>query len=247
MSKSVGILHGLLLGCVACAAQLPQFEVATVKPSPPPTGDLININLGRVANGTITFGNASLSDCLKYAYGMVSDEQLRVPDWVKSKAVRFDVVAKAPAGTPADRIPAMLQALLTERFMIVSHFEEKQLSYTALTIGKSGPKLKASTSIGGGPASRGRIESTRMTMTALARLLSRFERQTVVDQTGLTGEYELKLEWSPDTDLAGGGEPGPGPSLVTALAEQLGLRLESRKGPLPVLVLDSVRQTPGEN
>ena len=247
MSRSLGILSWLILVGAVCAAQFPQFEVATVKPSQPPTGDLININLGRVANGTLTFGNASLSDCLKYAYGMVSDEQLRVPDWVKSTAVRFDIVAKAPAGTSADRIPVMLQALLTERFRIISHFEEKQIAYTALTVARSGPKLKVSTSIGGGPASRGRIESARITMTALARLLSRFERQTVVDQTGLTGEYELKLEWSPDTDLASGAEPGSGPSLVTALAEQLGLRLEGRKGPLPVLVLDSVRQTPEEN
>lgn len=88
-------------------------------------------------------------------------------------------------------------------------------------------------------------------MPRLATLLSRFERQTIVDRTGLTGTYELKLVWSPEPDLAAGAqaptETAPGPSLVTALAEQLGLRLEARKGPLPVVVIDSVRQTPSEN
>ncbi len=225
---------------------LPTFEVATVKPSPPPAGDLININLGRIVNGTITFSNASLSDCLKLAYGMVSDEQLRAPDWVKSKAVRFEIVAKAPPGTPPEQIPAMLQALLVERFKMVSHMAQKQISYTALTVGKNGPKLKDSTGTGGNPSVRGRIEGHQMAMSRLATLLSRFDRQTVIDQTGLAGSYDLKLEWSPDTDVQAA-EPGPGPSLSTALAEQLGLKLEARKGPLPVLVIDSVVQTPTEN
>ena len=72
-----------------------EFEVATVKPSPPPEGDLININLGTARNGRLTFGNASLSDCLKFAYGIVSDAQLAGPDWIKSKSVRFDIVAQA--------------------------------------------------------------------------------------------------------------------------------------------------------
>src|SRR5689334_10560516 len=72
----------------------PEFEVATVKQSPPPEGNLIQINLGRLLNGTLTFGNASLSDCLKYAYGIASDAQLAGPDWIKTNAVRFDIVAQ---------------------------------------------------------------------------------------------------------------------------------------------------------
>ena len=221
------------------AKPLPEFEVATLKQSPPPTGDLININLGRVLNNTVTFTNASLSDCLKFAYGIVSDAQLQGPDWIKSKAVRFDIVANAPTGTPRDRIMLMVQALLAERLKVVLHHEQKQLSYLALTVGKDGPRMKESSGPGGNPAQRGRIDGQQMTMPLLATLLSRFERQTVVDMTGLKGSYELKLEWTTDS--------GDGPSLFTAVQEQLGLKLESRKGPLDVLVIDSAEKTPAEN
>ena len=67
---------------------------------PPPSGDLININPGTIRNGRITFSNASLSDCLKLAFGIVSDDQISGPDWIKSKAVRFEIVAQAPANIP---------------------------------------------------------------------------------------------------------------------------------------------------
>ena len=227
-----------------CSAQplakpLPEFEVATLKQSPPPTGDLININLGRVLNDTVTFTNASLSDCLKFAYGIVSDAQLQGPDWIKSKAVRFDIVAKAPNGTPREQIMLMVQALLAERLKLELHHEQKQLSYLALIAGKGSPRLKESTSTGGNPSVRGRIDAVHMAMPLLATLLSRFERQTIVDMTGLMGYYEFKLEWTP--------ESGDGPSLFTAVQEQLGLRLEARKSPLDVLVVDSAERIPAEN
>src|ERR1700751_4978208 len=106
----------LTLTAVAGLARGQEFEVATVKPAPPPPeGDRININLGNVRNGTLTFGNASLSDCLKFAYGLVSDAQLAGPDWIKSKEVRFDIVAQVPPDTPRDRLLLMLQSLLAER------------------------------------------------------------------------------------------------------------------------------------
>src|SRR5580658_6645549 len=81
----------------------PEFEVATVKSSPP-TGDVIDINLGTVRNGKVTFANASLSDCLKFAYGIVSDEQISGPDWMKSSAVRFDIVAQPAPDTPREQL-----------------------------------------------------------------------------------------------------------------------------------------------
>src|SRR5450432_350289 len=71
------------------------FDVASLKPSPPASGDTININLGGIRNGEVTLGNASLVDCVKFAYGLVSNEQVAGPDWIKSKMVRFDVVAKS--------------------------------------------------------------------------------------------------------------------------------------------------------
>src|SRR5690348_6751792 len=99
------------------------FEVATVKRSPDSGSDKIYINLGSVAGRKITFGNASLSDCLKYAYGLVSDEQLIGPDWIKSKAIRFDITGEGPAGTGREDFPAMLRQLLMERLIVKLHHE----------------------------------------------------------------------------------------------------------------------------
>lgn len=99
---TVFLTSGLWSAAVLALAS-PAFEVATVKSSPPPEGDSININLGTVRNGQLTLTNASLSDCIRFAYGLVSDAQIAGPDWVKSKAVRFDIVAKAPPDTQKHR------------------------------------------------------------------------------------------------------------------------------------------------
>src|SRR3954453_6720087 len=88
----------LLLACVPGAAAQ-TFDVASLKPSAPPAGDLISINLGRIANGEVTLSNARLSDCLKFAFGFTTDEQIAGPDWIKNKEVRFDIIAKAPRET----------------------------------------------------------------------------------------------------------------------------------------------------
>jgi len=229
------------------------FEVATVKTSPPPPEiDRININLGNFRNGKLTFGNASLSDCLKFAYGIVSDAQLAAPDWIKSKSVRFDIVAQAPPDMPRPQLELMLQRLLADRLKVVVHHEQKELPYVALVVGKNGPKMREVQADRAGPqngAVRGRIAGSQVSMQLLATLLSRFERQTVVDMTGLKGVFEMKLEWTPDDGRPAelNGVAIDGPSLFTAVQEQLGLRLESRKGPLDVLVVDHAEMAPTEN
>jgi uncharacterized protein (TIGR03435 family) len=231
----------------------PEFEVATVRQSPPPPGDLLNINVGTVRNGKVTFENASLSDCLKFAWGIVSDDQIAGPDWIKSRAVRFDIVAQAPPDTPREQLALMLQPLLAERLKLVLHHEQKSLSYLALIVGKTGPKLTraigqndaapspANTAFGG------RISSNRMSMQLLSTLLSRFERQIVVDMTGLTGQYEVHLEWTLAAQTTNPVEQPAGPTVFTAVQEQLGLKLESRKGPLDVLVVDQAEKIPTDN
>jgi uncharacterized protein (TIGR03435 family) len=237
-----------------------EFEVATVKSSPPTrVGDLININLGNFRNGKLIFTNASLSDCLKFAYGIVSDAQISGPEWIKSKAVRFDIVAQAPPDIAPARLQLMLQALLADRLKLTLHHEQKELPFLALVPGKNGPKIREaksdSPSRASTTAARGRILSSGMSMELLATLLSRFERQTVVNLTGLEGAFEVKLEWAADDGrpiVNDGAAPAPmdvasGPSIFTAVQEQLGLRLESRKGPLDVLVVDHAEQAPTEN
>jgi uncharacterized protein (TIGR03435 family) len=238
----------------------PQFEIATVKSSPPTKlGELININLGTFRNGRLTFTNASLSDCLKFAYGIVSDAQISGPGWVRSKAVRFDIVAQAPPDIAPAQLQLMLQALLADRLKLVLHHEQRDLPFLALVPAKNGPKIRQvkpdSVSAPNSMAARGHIVSSQMSMERLATLLSRFERQTVVDLTGLNGVFEIRLEWTPDDNpplINGGIAPAAidvpaGPSIFTAVQEQLGLRLESRKGPLDVLVIDHAEQIPIEN
>lgn len=230
-------LLALLLICA-------QFEVATVKRSSPPPGDKLMMNLGNIRNGRLTLENATLADCLKFAYGLYSDAQLSVPAWARSLEYIFDVVAKTPEGSTREQNLAMLQTLLTERLKIVSHHEQRELSYLALVPAKDGPKLKdAAEGSESGPSFSGNIVSRHMTMHVLALLLSRFEKQTVLDLTGLDGAYEVNLQWNPNQAMADDDRP----SLYSALPKQLGLRLEPRKGPVDVLVVDSAEKIPAEN
>jgi uncharacterized protein (TIGR03435 family) len=227
----------------------PQFEVASLKPGQPIPGDKIYTNLGSLSHGTLTLTNTSLADCLRYAFGLTSNDQLSGPDWIKSKVVRFDIVAKAPADTPLDQIRLMLQTLLTERFKLALHREQKELSYVALVIGKKGPKLQAAiadSDASGNTFLIGRIVSNHISMNTLATVLSRFTGQTILDMTGLTASYDLKLEWAPENP----GTPSDadsGPSLFAAVEQQLGLKLEVRKGPVEIIVIDHAERVPAQN
>jgi uncharacterized protein (TIGR03435 family) len=232
---------------IACLASAQSFDVATLKLSPPLTGNAININIGAARNGRVTLANATLGDCLKFAYELVSDAQLSGPDWISSSDIRFDIDGRAHADTPRDQLLLMLRTLLAERLKLVVHHEERERSFLALVIGKGGPKFSASKP---DPEARtrdvtfgGRISGVQLSMSTLAVLLSRFERQTIVDRTSLRGLYDLKLEWA----LSPGADAATGPSIYTALQEQLGLKLESRKGPLDVLIVDHAEKTPAEN
>jgi uncharacterized protein (TIGR03435 family) len=260
---ATGRMLPVLAGIAGMAAAQPvarvEFEVATVKSSPPPLGDLININLGTVRNKKLTFANASLSDCLKYAFGLVSDDQISGPDWIKSKAVRFDIVGQIPPNSTPEQLPLMLQTLLADRLKLALHHEQKELRYLALVPGTNTRKLREVTPDPAGPAVSkampGHITGSQMPMGRLATLLSRFERQIVMDMTGFSGTFEVKLEWTPEDRApvpAGDGASrvtaeGNGPSLFTAVQEQLGLRLVPRKGPLDIIVIDHAEQIPVDN
>jgi uncharacterized protein (TIGR03435 family) len=230
-------------------APAPAFDVATVKMGGPVVNGLININTGKIVNGVVTLANATLSDCLKFAYSLTTDEQIAGPDWINQKMVRFEVTGKAPPETPADQLMLMLQTLLKERFQIAMHTEQREMKHYELVIGKNGPKLKESTvgaaeTTGGGRLDG--IKSNRMTMNKLAMLLSRMTRMPVLDKTGLTDFYQFDLRYANEVSKAPEENPA-GPSVFTAVQEQLGLKLESRKGPVEVLVVDHAEKIPVEN
>src|SRR5215475_7469234 len=139
-------LQRLFLAAVVTTAvyaqQQPQYEVATVKLSPPvPLGTPLPINLGSVNNGTATLTNVTLNECLQFAYGLVSEAQVAGPDWIKSRDVRFDIVAKTGPNVSRDDAKLMMQNLLKERLKLPLHHEPREMPFLALVVAKNGPKM----------------------------------------------------------------------------------------------------------
>ncbi len=225
----------------------------------------------------IKITNVQLWMAVREAFGLENDRLLGGPAWAKTTA--FDIEAKvAPDDAPKlkalkmEQRRQMMVALLEERFGLKYHHETRDLPMYELVVAKGGAKLQASKpdpagpDQGPGPApspgrhmlmmnGRGHIESTGTGMAGLVRLLSGQLGRTVVDKTGLTGDFDYKLDWTPDemaSAMTKGGNPAPGdnaaspdaagPSLFTALEEQLGLKLESTKGPVDVIVIDQLEQ-----
>jgi uncharacterized protein (TIGR03435 family) len=232
---------------------LPQFEVASVKPVDiSKLGNAISMNIGTVRREEVTFGNATLNDCIRFAFRMASDAQIAGPDWIKSRQFLYYIVARGAPGASREQLQAMTQTLLVARFKLATHREQKEMSYYALMPAKSGPNrsklqpVKEMPDDFRGTTYGGRIDSI-LPMPTLAYLLSRFETERpIIDRTGLLGLYEIKLQWAlrqlqdPEPDA-------PGPSLFTALDEQLGLKLEARRGPVEILVVESAKKVPTEN
>jgi uncharacterized protein (TIGR03435 family) len=228
----------------------PTFDVASVKPSPP-SGDLLNINLGTLSHGVLTLGNTTLSECIRYAYGLVSEDQISGPDWIRDRSLRVDIAAKTAPDASLEQVRPMLQNLLAQRFHLELHREPKPLRHFDLTIARNGPKLPESPEgasshlVGYG---RGRLFYDHLPMRTLAVLLSRQLQQPVLDLTGLTGFYDVRLEWTPDEpapkETAGA---APLPDIFHAIEQQLGLQLEPKKTPIDVLVIDHADKAPVAN
>jgi uncharacterized protein (TIGR03435 family) len=250
----------VLVAMLALPGHAQTFEVASVKAGAPiPVGENYNINLGRVSHGTLTLTNTTLADCLRFAYSLTSDSLIAGEGWIKSKEHRYTIVAKAAPeapGTSRDEMLRMLQVLLTERFKLEFHREPREMNYYALVPSKKGPKIELATTDGPGPNESnggGRIVRRQLSMLMLATLLARFEFRggVVLDETGLKGLYGVNLQWTPSTnmnaDSNANADGSAGPSLFTALQEQLGLRLEAKKGPVDVMVIDRAEKNPVEN
>ena len=224
-------------------AQPPAFEVATLKPVELTPGNY-SANLGSATNGVVNLTNVTLSDSLRYAYAITNDQQIVGPDWIRDKDIRFNIQGKAAANTPLPRLREMLQTLLIERFHISLRREPRNMSHLAMVVLKEGHKLRpvVEGSTNAGNQSRVNIiVSNRIQMIMLATLLSRFTKETILDETGLSGFYEVNLEWSPE------GSDIDGPPLFSAIQQQLGLKLERRKGPVEVLVVDRAEKVPLPN
>ncbi len=286
------IIPFTVLACAAYAQSASprlEFEVASIKPSPPLT-ETVHIGM-RIDGGQVYFTAFSLKDYIRIAY-RVKDYQVECPDWVASE--RFDIAAKLPAGATREQVNDMLQSLLTDRFKLTFHRQKKDFPVYALVVAKGGAKLKesnmdgvsasdlakppdsvaASGSAAGISVNLGqgayfsfgnnKLEGKRLTTSRIADLLARFVDKPVVDMTNLTGDYDLNLEISPEdyrgmlirSAMTAGVALQPevqklamtevGDSLGTAL-QLAGLKLESRKAPLDVLIVDHTERTPTAN
>jgi uncharacterized protein (TIGR03435 family) len=222
----------------------PSFETASVK-LVPDTSDEFRSVLGTAINGEVRLTNATLMECLRFAFGITNDFQIVGPDWMHSSEYRYNVTARAPANTSLDQLHLMLQNLLAQRLRMTMRRETRQLTFLALTVSAKGLKLqpaRAGSDASGNMQVEGRISSNSMSITQLTTLLAHFLGEPVLDMTGLEGWFDVKLEWKPDTTATDAAAANQ--AVFSALVEQLGLVLEKKQGPLEVIVVDQAEKKP---
>jgi uncharacterized protein (TIGR03435 family) len=246
--------------------QAPSFEVATIKPSQP---DAVGRRvIGPKGDDRFVAQNATVKALIEFAYTTDSDRQIVGLSGLMSSK-RYDIDAKVgdaevatmlklPPLRRMDPYRLMQQSLLADRFNLKVHFETRELPIYALVVAKGGPKLKASEMDPAHPAETFKPRSLRImgpgsaagagvTTGMLAEFLERQAEvgggngRTVADKTNLPGLYDWTLHWTPWQDLPGEEPPDSnGPSLFTALQEQLGLKLEPAKAQVEVVVIDHI-------
>jgi uncharacterized protein (TIGR03435 family) len=229
------------------SAPPPAFDAVSVKPHPPvPPGQGGGSNT-RADPGRLTCTNVPLKRYVLMAWAL-KDYQLTTPEWMNDE--HYDLTATMPAGTPPHEVLLMLQGVLADRFKLVTHRETKELPVYALVVERTGLKLKPAEGFGTSVSSspKGTTMHANVTMKGFAATLSNFVGRPVVDMTGLTGGFNFNLEWAPDGVRSNpGGDDGlRGPTIYAALHE-IGLKLESRKAPIEILVVDRAEKVPVEN
>jgi len=249
-------LVSALLVCASglvVSAQRPAFEVATIKRNTSAAeGASVRGNAGR-----LTITNNPLRNIIRNAWGLQGFQIVGGPDWMDTD--RWDIVAKVEPGAERQNVMPMVQNLLADRFKLVTHQETRALPIYVLVFARAdhvfGPKLHASTidcqkemsaaiARGGPPGPNspllcgirslpGHMQMNAAGITNFIRNLSQIAGRQIVDGTGLTGGFDADLTWNDSEE---------GPSLFTAIQEQLGLKLDAQRGPVEVLVIDSAQR-----
>lgn len=289
----VAIVGAIPILCQAPAGTKPSFEVATVKPAEPgqqgiagisrqPGGRLVIKNMP--LRPLLTYAYNIRDFQVAGGPGWMTSEV-----WdIEARAEEGSIPAGPLDPSKPNPLAIRLQSLLEDRFQLKTHTETRELPVYELSIAKGGLKMKLSDDQGlikprdpGDPPppppfqpgvplrrgtvfmGRGNLQAAAINVTNIVQSLSSLVGRIIVDKTGLTGLYDVKLQWTPDPTQVPNGiaifaGPGPGgrdapppidsngPAIFTALQEQLGLRLDSAKGPVEVIVVDSV-QKPSEN
>jgi uncharacterized protein (TIGR03435 family) len=214
-------------------AQLPSFEAATIKPSQ----DVPGHSGSHSRTGMIVMNGQTLKGLICAAYRVKDYQVSGGPKWIEGE--RFDINAKAAGAATDSELKDMLQSLLADRFQLVIHHEEKIAPAYVLVLAKSGLKITPVEGTDGTNSNgkKGQLTVTGMTMPKFAETLSRELKIPVVDLTETSGAYNFKLEWSTEGD-----ENDLRSALFAALQSQLGLKLESRKLPVDMIVVDKAEK-----
>jgi uncharacterized protein (TIGR03435 family) len=235
------------------------FDVATVKLSKPETSS----HLGPPGRGSVTIENLDLHKIIASSF-RIQDSMVFGPGWLND--TRYDIVGKGPDPSVANpEVWEMMRSLLADRFKLKYHLESREFSIYTLTVAKSGPKLKdgndgrcaadiqAGKTCGDIIFPRFGVGIYNMPIGALIGGLARtLQDRPIVDKTGLTGKYDVTITWIPDNMKPEDLEKLPPEqrpedlSLFQAMEKEAGLKLEATKGPIHVVVIDSIAK-PSEN
>ena len=228
----------------------PDWEVVAVKPDDP---DSTETGFW-VRDRELEIRGKTAEQLLLYGYGLHESQVLNAPAWMRTERWHIEGFAGVPGQPNRKQMESLVRKLLTERFGLVMHREQREMRMFALTMAKGGPKMTPSADDPTGPMHENDSQSggqatmrvKNVSMGELGGMLMRlFLDRPVVDQTGLTRRYDFQLKWTQDeTRTPTDGSAAPG--LFTAIQEQLGLKLEPGKAPVDVMVVDKVER-PGAN
>lgn len=229
---------------------------ASIKPDANPSFEVAAITLSDPNNGSSGFQvrgrrvivlNETVESMLVFAYGLQKSQLSGAPPWVATDHYDINAVPDQPGMPSTDQIRSMLRKLLAERYGLRSHEERRELLVYVLRVAKGGPKLARTASAPGSnpdqTGNSGRVSDWRFTnepLSDFAHFLQFIMDRPVVDQTGVSGEYDFRLKWASDARLEG--DPDGGPGIFTAMPEQLGLRLDPVKAPARIMVIDHVER-----
>lgn len=240
----------LLASSVAFAQH--EFEVASVKASEPgPASQGLGGESIMPHPGSLTMRNVRLRSCVKWAYDVkeyqiAGPAWLGSPGWLGSEIDRYDIAAKAAPDTPIPELRLMLQSLLAERFKLTLHRETKDLPSYALTFVKQAPGLHPATDPNGERKTSGKGPALSLTSTSMAEfaeLLAGPLGMPVVDATNLQGKFDFELSGK----MMGVTKEDQQYEFLNTIQEQLGLKLERRKAPIEMLIIDHIEKTPTAN
>lgn len=234
------------------------FEVASITPCKPDTPEPPGEHAGMVQftypGGRFTAQATTVKYLLEWAYGILPAQHSGGPAWLATD--RFDIAAKTPGNATDREMKLLAQTLLAERFKLKFHRETNEMAVVVVSLGKTAPKLfppkegethaiRVAPQKDADPKTNAfHVVATRFSIAQLNEVFARQLGRVIVDETGLTGDFDFTIDLTPDES-----RPNPlDPSLILgAMREQLGFTVKSQKAPVDMLVIDSVEKVTAGN